>query len=46
VQDLAQAENVTITFVSRMTRLAYLSPDVLDRLVVWRVPPARSASKP
>jgi hypothetical protein len=25
-----------------MTQLAYLSPDVLDRLVVWRVPPAVS----
>ena len=42
VQDLARAENVTITFISRMTRLAYLSPDVLERLVVWRQPPAVS----
>ena len=42
VQDLARAENVTITFVSRMTRLAYLSPDVLERLLVWRKPPAVS----
>jgi len=25
-----------------MTRLAYLSPDVLERLVVWREPPAVS----
>lgn len=42
VQDLARAENVIITFVSRMTRLAYLSPDVLERLVVWREPPGVS----
>ena len=42
MQDLARAEKVTITFVSRMTRLAYLSPDVLERLVVWREPPAVS----
>ncbi|OYW52179.1 MAG: hypothetical protein B7Y80_20445 [Hyphomicrobium sp. 32-62-53] len=42
VQDLARAEKVTITFVSRTTRLAYLSPDVLERLVVWRQPPAVS----
>lgn len=42
VQDLARPENVTIIFVSRMTRLAYLSPDVLDRLVMWREPPAVS----
>ncbi len=42
VQDLARAENVTITFVSRMTRLAYLSPDVLERLLAWREPPAVS----
>ena len=27
---------------SRMTRLAYLSPDVLDRLLVWRERPAVS----
>jgi len=36
VQDLVRAENVTITFVSRTIRLTYLSPDVLERLLVWR----------
>src|SRR5690606_4812223 len=42
IQDIAAAEKVSDRFVSRMMRLAYLSPDVLDHLVVRRVPPARS----
>lgn len=36
--DIAAAERVSDQFVSRMLRLAYLSPDVLERLVVGRVP--------
>jgi hypothetical protein len=42
VGDIAEAEKVTDRFVSRTMRLAYLSPDVLERLVVWRDPPSVS----
>ncbi|TVR99519.1 MAG: hypothetical protein EA406_03350 [Rhodospirillales bacterium] len=42
LSDIAQAEQVTLPFVSRMMRLAYLSPDVLGELIIWRVPPALS----
>ena len=40
--DIAKAEKVTDRFVSRTMRLAYLSPDVLERLVLRRDPPAVS----
>lgn len=40
--DIAAAEHVTDQFVSRMIRLAYLSPDVLERLVIMRAPLAVS----
>lgn len=33
LQDLAAADNVTLPFVSRFIRLAYLSPFVLERLL-------------
>ena len=42
IQDIATAEKVSDRFVSRMMRLAYLSPEVLDHLVIRRVPPALS----
>ena len=42
VGDIAKAEKVTDRFVSRTMRLAYLSPEVLERLVVNREPPAVS----
>ena len=42
IQDIATAEKVSDRFVSRMIRLAYLSPDVLEHLVTRRVPPALS----
>jgi hypothetical protein len=38
--DIAKAEKVTERFVSRTMRLAYLSPEVLERLVVKQEPPA------
>ena len=38
--DLAKLEGVTERFVSRTMRLAYLSPDVLERMLVGREPPA------
>ncbi len=42
LQDIAAAEKVSDRFVSRMMRLAYLSPEVLEHLVIRRVPPALS----
>lgn len=39
VGDIAKAERVTDRFVSRTMRLAYLSPEVLERLVVGLEPP-------
>jgi hypothetical protein len=38
LQDIARAEKVTDRYVSRIMRLAYLSPDVLERLLLWRAP--------
>ena len=40
IHDIAKAEGVTDRFVSRMMRLAYLSPDVLERLLLWRDQPS------
>lgn len=42
IQDIAAAEKVSDRFVSRMIRLAFLSPEVLEHLVIRRVPPALS----
>jgi hypothetical protein len=42
IQDIAAAEKVSDRFVSRMMRLAYLSPEVLEHLVIKRVPPSLS----
>jgi hypothetical protein len=42
IQDIAAAEKVSDRFVSRMMRLAYLSPEVLEHLVIRRVPPSLS----
>jgi hypothetical protein len=42
IQDIAVAENVSDRFIGRMIRLAYLSPDVLEHLVVRRDPPSVS----
>lgn len=41
IQDIA-AEKASDRFISRMMRLAYLSPEVLERLVIRRGPPALS----
>lgn len=40
--DLAKLEGVTERFVSRTMRLAYLSPDALERLLLMRQTPAVS----
>ena len=45
IHDIAAAEKVTDRFVSRMMRLAYLSPDVLERLVISRDPPSVSVNE-
>ena len=42
--DLAKLEGVTERFVSRTMRLAFLSPDALDRLLLLRQPPAATWS--
>ncbi|WP_395819294.1 hypothetical protein [Devosia sp.] len=42
IQDIAATEKVSDRFVGRMLRLAYLNPDVLEHLVIRRVPPALS----
>lgn len=42
IADIATTEKVTDRFVSRMMRLAWLAPDVLEKLLIHRVPPALS----
>lgn len=42
VQDIASMEKVSDRYVSRMMRLAYLSPDVLEELIISRALPAVS----
>ena len=44
VHDIAEAEKVTDRFVSRMMRLTFFSPEVLERLVVKQEPPAISVA--
>lgn len=38
LRDIADAEAVTVPFVSRFLRLAYLSPEVLEHLLIHRCP--------
>ena len=45
IQDIAKAEKVSDRFVGRMLRLAYLSPDVLERLLLWREPPSATITQ-
>ena len=45
IQDIAKAEKVSDRFISRMMRLAYLSPDVLECLLLWREPPSGSLNE-
>ncbi len=42
IANIATADKVTDRFVSRMMRLAYLAPDVLEKLLIHRIPPALS----
>ena len=42
IQDIAAAEKLSDRFVSHRMRLAYLAPEVLERLVTHRVPTALS----
>lgn len=45
IHEIAKAENVTDRFVSRMMRLAYLPPTILEKLVIWQEPCAVSIKK-
>ena len=45
VHDIAKVEKVTDRFVSRTMRLAYLSPEVLERLAVKQEPIAISLAE-
>lgn len=45
LSDIAQADQVTLTFVGRYIRLAYLSPMVLQRLLIYRRPSALPLDK-
>ena len=45
IHDLAKAEGFTDRFVNRIVRLAYFSPEVLERLVVRWEPPAISVAE-
>lgn len=42
IADIAKAEKVTDQYVGRTMRLAYLAPDVLEKLLIHRIPPALS----
>ena len=45
IHDIAKAEKVASQFVGSMVRLAYLSPDVLERLLLWREPPSATIAQ-
>jgi len=45
IRDVAATEGVTNAFVSRFPRLAYLSPNVLERLLIHRQPCALSLDR-
>jgi hypothetical protein len=45
VGDIAKAERVTDRFVSRTMRLAYLSPEVLEQMVISRDPRSVSVNE-
>lgn len=45
LSDIAQAERVTLPFISRFIRLAYLSPVVLERILLYRTPSALPLDK-
>lgn len=42
IQDIATAEDVTPVYIGRVLKLAYLSPAVLERLLIERKAPAVS----
>jgi len=42
LKDIAQAEKVTDRFISRMLRLAYLAPSVMEQILLHRRPIALS----
>jgi len=42
IQDIAEAEGVTPAFIRRTMKLAYLTPDVLELILIARISPAVS----
>jgi hypothetical protein len=42
LKNIAQSEGVTVPFISRFLRLAYLSPEILERLLIHPQPCALS----
>lgn len=45
INDIAKAEGVSDRFIGRMLRLTYLSPEVLERLLIHRQPPSVSINE-
>ena len=45
IQDIAKAEKVSTQFVGPIMRLAYLSPDVLERLLLSRESPSATITQ-
>lgn len=45
MSDIANAENVTSSYVGRMLKLAYLAPAVLEKLLIARVLPTVSVKE-
>ena len=42
IEDVADAEGVTPAYIRRMLKLAYLAPEVLERILIARISPAVS----
>ncbi|WP_027443920.1 hypothetical protein [Erythrobacter cryptus] len=45
IQDIAAAEKLSDRYVGRLVRLAFLAPQVLERLIIHRMPPALSLAE-
>jgi len=42
IEDIADAEGVTPAYIRRMLKLAYLAPEVLEKILIARISPALS----
>ncbi|MFC4625474.1 hypothetical protein ACFO1V_09605, partial [Daeguia caeni] len=45
IADIAKADRVSDQYVGRTMRLAYLAPDVLEKLLIHRTPPSLSLNE-